>query len=270
MGEAPTPLLVDNPAEHAGVRLLTLNRPEKKNALSPELVNALTAALVDADRDREVRAIVLTGAGDPHSKGSAFCAGGDLGGGPRGDGFFEQHQERGAFAELLLQFRRMSKPVVAAVNGIAMGGGFGLVLACDLAVVADDCVMGTPEIKRGLFPMMIAALMYEQLPRKQANELALLGGTVGGARAVQLGIVNHVVARVDVVKEAFAYADQIAAFSPSVMQLGKRAIAQQHDMPFEQKLMFLRDQLTLNVHLEDAAEGITAFLQKREAKWSGR
>ncbi|HEY4223746.1 MAG TPA: enoyl-CoA hydratase-related protein, partial [Myxococcota bacterium] len=150
------------------------------------------------------------------------------------------------------------------------GGGFGLVLACDLAVVADDADLGTPEVKRGLFPMMIAALIYEQLPKKHANELVLLGGKVQGARAVELGIANKSVPRDRVLAEAMAYATSLASLSPSVMQLGKRAINEQHDMPFQQKLAFLRDQLTINTQLEDAAEGITAFLQKREPNWSGR
>lgn len=261
-------LLIEDKHElQAGVRVLTLNRPERKNALSPELVIALTQALAEAEADRSVRVVIITGAD------KAFCAGGDLSGGgsgPQGDGFFEQHKERGAFADLLLALRKMAKPTVAAVNGLALGGGFGVVLACDLAVAADDAELGTPEVKRGLFPMMIAALIYEQLPRKAANELVLLGGKVSGARAVEMGIVNSVVPRADVVTSALETARQLASLSPSVLALGKRAITQQLDMPFEQKLAFLRDQLTLNLHLDDAAEGVAAFLQKRAPKWSGR
>ena len=154
-------LLVD---DSDGVRTLTLNRPERKNALSPELVQTMEDALKAADADSAVRCIVLTGAGEGDK--AAFCAGGDLAGGMTGDGFFEQHLARGAFAELLLTMHRLRTPTIAAVNGHALGGGFGLVLACDLAVAADDARLGTPEVKRGLFPMMISALIDEVLPRK--------------------------------------------------------------------------------------------------------
>jgi enoyl-CoA hydratase/carnithine racemase len=164
----------------------------------------------------------------------------------------------------------MKTPTVAAVNGLALGGGFGIALSCDLAVAADDARLGTPEVKRGLFPMMIAAVIDEVLPKKAAMELMLLGGEVMGPRAVELGIVNRVVARADVRAESHALARRVASMSPAVLALGKRAVHLQRDMPFEQKLAFLRDQLTLNLQLEDAAEGVSAFIEKRDPQWKGR
>lgn len=250
--------------DDAGVRTLTLNRPERRNALSPDLVKALIVALQDADAAEDVRAVVITGAGE-----KAFCAGGDLGA-PSGEGFLGMHEDRGTFAELLKTFRRMRTPTVAAVNGMALGGGFGLVLACDFAVAAKSAELGTPEVKRGLFPMMIARLIYEQLPRKQANELVLFGEKIGAARAEALGVVNEVVADEEVLPRALEYARRVAALSPAVVGLGRRAIYRQMDMPFDAALSHLHDQLTLNLQTEDAAEGITAFFEKRDPVWKGR
>lgn len=250
--------------DDAGVRTLTLNRPERRNALSPDLVKAVIVALQDADAAEDVRAVVITGAGE-----KAFCAGGDLGA-PSGEGFLGMHEDRGTFAELLKTFRRMRTPTVAAVNGMALGGGFGLVLACDFAVAAKSAELGTPEVKRGLFPMMIARLIYEQLPRKQANELVLFGEKIGAARAEALGVVNEVVADEEVLPRALEYARRVAALSPAVVGLGRRAIYRQMDMPFDAALSHLHDQLTLNLQTEDAAEGITAFFEKRDPVWKGR
>lgn len=251
--------------DNDGVRLLTLNRPERRNALSPELVKTLVAALQQADDDKSVRAVVLTGAGD-----KAFCAGGDLGA-PAGEGFLGMHEDRGSFADLLRTFRRMKTPTVAAVNGMALGGGFGIVLSCDLAVTSVSAQLGTPEVQRGLFPMMIARLIYEQLPRKAANALVLFGDKIDGRRALELGVVNEALDDVSAVLDtAMGYARRVAALSPAVIGLGRRAVFRQMDMPFDAALSHLYDQLTLNLQTEDAAEGITAFFEKRDPEWKGR
>lgn len=264
MSEKGLVLLEDAPDGTTGVRVLTLNRPERRNALSPELVVALTDALRTADRDPSVRAIVLTGAGE------AFCAGGDLGGGSQAEGFLGMHEERGAFADLLRTFRGLGTPTVAAVNGMALGGGFGLMLACDLAVAAEDARLGTPEVRRGLFPMMIGRLVYEVLPRRLANELVLLGESLNGKRAEELGVVNRAVATADVRAEALVLAGRLAQLSPAVLGLGRRALNRQLDMPHDVALSFLHDQLTLNLQAEDAAEGVSAFFEKREPVFKGR
>lgn len=258
-------IVEDHPDGREGVRRLTLNRPERRNALSAELVDALIGALHDADQSKDIRALVLRGAGD-----RAFCAGGDLAGNMAGDGFLDMHYQRGQFAELLRAFRRMKTPSVAEVNGYALGGGFGLLLCCDLAVASDMTEMGTPEIKRGLFPMMIARLVYEHVPAKAANRLVLFGDKINGKEAVELGILNETVSPEELESKALEYAQRLAALSSSVIGLGRRAIYRQRDLSFDDALAFMQDQLTLNLQTEDAAEGVTAFFSKRDPVWKGK
>ena len=208
---------------------------------------------------------MLTGAGE-----KAFCAGGDLGA-PSGDGFLAMHQDRGAFADLLCLFRKLKTPTVAAVNGMSLGGGFGITLACDFAVTYKEAKLGTPEVRRGLFPMMIGRLIYETLPRRAANEIIMLGQTFNGERALVLDVVNRCVdAQNEVLPTALELAVQLAAQSPAALALGKPAMNAQRDMPHDIALSFLRDQLSLNLMTEDAAEGITSFFEKRDPKFTGR
>lgn len=257
-------------ADNDGVRTLTLNRPQRKNALSPDLVLALLDAIGAADADKSVRALVITGAQEAGDPKAAFCAGGDLQGGLMGDGFLEMHEARGRFADLLRAMKDAATPTVAAVNGTALGGGFGLMLACDLVVCAKGAKLGTPEIKRGLFPMMIARTVYAAMPVHLANELVLLGETLDAERAERLGIINRATDAADVVKEAKSLAARLAALSPAVMRLGRRAVNHQRDLSADAALTFLQDQLTLNLQCEDAAEGISAFIERRDPEWKGR
>lgn len=248
-----------------GVAVLFLNRPERRNALSAALVEALIAALESAAADEGVRAIVLTG------RGPVFCAGGDLadGMGQQG-GFLGGHQGRGRFAHLLARIPAVRPPVIAAVQGDAMGGGCGLVAACDLAVADPAARLGTPEIKLGLFPWIILAALQRDLPRKALLELVLTGDRLDAARARELGLVNRVSGPGDCLEEAVAMGRRIAALSPAVVGLGKAAFHRIADQRYEDALAYMHAQLGLNLMAEDAAEGVAAFLQKREPQWKGR
>ncbi len=250
-----------------GVATLTLNRPDRRNALSPALMDAVSARLAAARVNPDVRVLVVTGAGD-----RAFCAGGDLGGAMTGggEGFPAQIAAKGRYADLLRDLRGVGKPVVARLAGDAMGGGVGLLLACDLAVAADDVRVGLPEIRVGLWPMMVTALLVRHVGRKVALEMMMLGEKLPAARARELGLLNRVVPRADLDAEVARVADALAARSPAVLALGRDAFYQTEDLALDAALDALRDRLVLNTLLEDAAEGVMAFIQKRDPEWRGR
>ena len=247
-----------------GTARLTIHREHARNALSPGVVQGLMTALSQADADPKVRVVVLTGAGD-----RVFCAGGDLGG-MAGDGFLAGHEGRRAYGQLLLKFQTIAKPTIARINGHALAGGLGLVLACDLAVASEAAQFGTPEIDRGLFPMMVMAFLQRHVGRKRALELVLTGERMDASKALAWGLVNEVVppAHLDVAVDQLAR--KLAAKSQAIVGLGRRATFTAEDLPLAQALEMLGCQLSINVLTEDAAEGVTAFLDKREPKWNDR
>lgn len=250
-----------------GVGRLILNRPQQRNALSSALVQAIRDRLAAAKDDPAVRAIVLTGAG-----ARAFCAGGDLAGGMAGakGGFPGQLADKGLFADLVLEITRLGKPIVARLNGDAYGGGVGLFLACDLVVAADDVRVGLPEIKVGLWPMMVTALLVRHVGWKVASELMMLGEKLPAAAARDLRLINRVVPREDLDATVDQIAHTLANRSPAVLKLGRDALYQTMDMPFDAALYSLRDRLVLNSLFDDAAEGVMAFMQKRPPEWKAR
>ncbi len=247
------------------MRLLTLDRPDRRNALSPALVAALLDALRSAFDDSAVGAVVLTG------RGAHFCAGGDLGPGGLADGgFLAQHHARGLFVDLLLALHRAPVPVVAAMQGDALGGGAGLVAACQLVVMGADARLSTPELRLGLFPWMIAPMLARKLPRNLLNELIFCGRKLTATDAVAVGFAAASAPTADVVDVALALAQKAASSSPAVRRLGLQALATTEDLPLEPALRHMHGQLALNLMTEDAAEGIAAFLGRRPPEWKGR
>ena len=217
------------------IRILTLNRPEKRNALDTALSRALLESLRTADADETVRCVVLTGAGP------AFCAGADLAElkGLRDPQAAEMRAE--LTMQLHLAFSKMVTPVVTAINGAAMGGGAGLAIAGDLAVMAQDAKLGYPETKHGIVAAIVMANLVRQVGRKAAFELVALGEPIGAKRALALGMVNRVVAKARLMKTALAFATQLAAVNKQAMAQTKRLFHEVADLPLERALERGRD-----------------------------
>jgi enoyl-CoA hydratase/carnithine racemase len=248
---------------HARVGTLTLDNPAKRNALSPQLVNELLWALDDAREDPDVCAVVLTGTGN------VFCPGADLSQmGKRAEG--PQLEVRGDFADLLLRFPHLGKPVVARVQGPALAGGLGLMASCHFAIAAESASFGTPEIHRGIFPMQIMAVLERLMPRRQLMELLLLGEKISATQALQWGLLTRVVPDAALDREVEQLSAALAARSPTAMRMGLAAFEHQSGKPLEDSLPYLREQLLAVLGTQDAAEGLAAFMQKREPRWTSK
>lgn len=253
--------------QRGAARWLILDRPAQRNALTGELMAALSAALSRADADAEVRAICLTGSGE-----KAFCSGMDLAaaGGAAQAGPLAAHEVRRAYAALLAELPRLGKPVVAAVNGAVLGGGIGLLAACDLAVAAADALFGTPEVDVGLFPYMALAPLSRCIGRRAALELMLTARRIDAAEAREIGLINRAVPRAELLARAQELLDLLAQKSPSALRLGRRAFYATQDLPYEAQLEALCAQLSINALSEDTAEGVAAFLEKRKPEFKGK
>jgi enoyl-CoA hydratase/carnithine racemase len=253
------------------VRTITLYNPERRNAIGARMVNELLYAIEDAHRDEAVRVIVLTG------EGKSFCAGGDFSDFLRGgtvasaDETASELPHKGDYADLLLAMVRASKPIVARVNGAAMGGGLGLVAASTFAIADTRASLGTPEIDVGLFPMMIMAVLTRLVPRRALLDMMLLGRKLSADEARQLGILSRVVGdEAELDMEVSRLTSVLASKSPAAIALGLSAFAEQDDLDLAAALPILRGRLSECLATEDAREGLLAFMEKRAPVWRGR
>lgn len=223
--------------DRGAVRVLTMNRPERRNALNTELTRLLLDGLLEAGQEPSVRCVVLTGAGE------GFCAGADLAEFkdlvPEKRALVEQRAE--LTMQLHLAFPRMSKPVVTAINGAAMGGGAGLALAGDLAVMGAAAKLGFPEVRHGIVAAIVMANLVRQAGRKLAFELVSLGESIGSDKALSTGLVNRVVPEERVLTDALAIAERLSAMDPQAMQATKQLFHQAADLPLAQALERGRD-----------------------------
>jgi enoyl-CoA hydratase/carnithine racemase len=245
--------------------VLTIDRPEMRNALSEQAMRELQEGLARAEAEAAARVVVITGAGP-----KVFCAGGDLSTMSGDGGFLGGHEARRGYGLMLRRIQDCPKPTIARLNGHAIAGGVGLLLACDLAVAADNAEIGLPEIDRGLFPMMVMALLQRHLGRKRAFELLLTGTRIKAQDALAMGLVNRVVKAEELDASVGELVANLAGKSQAVLRLGKRAFLTAEDLPLGPALEHLASQLSLNILCEDAAEGVTAFLEKRKPNWKDK
>jgi enoyl-CoA hydratase/carnithine racemase len=240
--------------------VLTIDRPERRNALNAEVIGALQQALDGVKADATIRAVVLTGAGD-----EAFCAGADLG----ADAFaFDYATPTSAYADLLRTARTLEVPLIARVNGACMAGGMGLLAMCDLAIAAPHAIFGLPEVKVGVFPMQVLAVLQAQVAQRCLAQLCLTGDAIDAARAREIGLVNEVADDLDGALERLL--SRLLSNSPTALRRGMYAMKAMRSMSFEEAIAFGEGQIGLLAMTQDAREGLAAFKDKRRPQWTNQ
>jgi enoyl-CoA hydratase/carnithine racemase len=248
-----------------GIALITINRPERRNAMSFEVMRDLRDYLRRIADDEMARVVVLTGAGE-----KAFSAGADLAAMASNASVVEAHRARGLLAEVFRELWRLEKPTIARVRGFALAGGFGLAMACDFVFASSDAQFGTPEINVGLWPYMITVPLLRSMPQRIALELMSTGRRVDASEAARIGFVNRVVPGDELEDVVNEFASSLAAKSPLILGMGKRSFYRTLEMQPDAALDYLQTMLTITTASEDSAEGISAFVEKRSPQWRGR
>jgi enoyl-CoA hydratase/carnithine racemase len=241
---------------------ITLNRPEKRNAINDALLRGVDEGFRSASADPEARVVVLTGAGD-----KAFCAGGDLA--PGGGFELDFSRPRTAYGELLRLSYECPLPIVAAINGNCLAGGMGFLAMADIAVAVETAKFGLPEVKIGLFPMQVMSLLARLVPTRIVREWALTGELFGAEAARAAGLLNYVVSADEFEPKVDALVKALAARSPTAIRRGKYALRALEGMSFHQAIAFTEGQLSLLTLTQDAKEGIASFNEKRDPRFSG-
>jgi len=246
------------------VAFLTINREDRRNAISQEMITSFLDRLTDIDQNEEIGAVCLTGAGE-----KAFCSGADLGGALAGQGEDRLSGPRN-YARLLKEMARCAKPLVARVNGPCLAGGMGLMLSCDIVIARNDAFFCTPEVNVGIFPMMVGALLYRNLPRKKAVDMVLTGRKIPATEAEDMGMITRAVEPDQLENEIQETLKRLTSKSPVGTRIGKEAFRVMSDMPFDEAVDYLCEALGRVISTRDAMEGMRAFMDKRSPKFQGK
>ena len=240
---------------------VTLNEPEKMNRLSYDMMTEIIHALNDANVNREVRVILITGAGD-----NAFCAGASL-------GEFDTHSAAGAkkftdnYAQLARTFTSLRKPSIAMINGYALAGGCGLAMYPTFGIASETATFGLPEINVGIWSMIVMATLSRTVPRKKMLELLCTGDPINAYEAERIGMINKVVPAEELEETTVNLAEKLKSKSASTLGFGLEAFYTASDMEFSKALSYLSDLNGIVITSEDAGEGLSAFLEKRKPQW---
>lgn len=244
-----------------GVGYVTINREPQRNALTPEALALFHEYLNEAEKDEKVRALMVTGAGE-----KAFCTGAQLSGAVTTGGM----DIFASYAGLLDRIVSFPKPTVARVKGFCLAGGMGFMLACDIVIASDDSKFGTPEVNVGLWPMMIGALIFRNVLQKKAMEMILLGERLSAQEALAMGLITRVVPAADLDAEVRKVLTILISKSPIGMRMGKQAFYAAANLPLREALGYLSEKIKEVAGTDDAREGITAFMEKRQPHFTGK
>ena len=264
MSNSDNQVLIDR---REGVCWITINRPDRRNAFHEAVLEKIQAAVLEANNDASARAIVLTGAGD-----KAFCAGADLKSGDESASPVKPDvaAPNNPLAQLFRTFEACNLPIIARVNGHVLAGGMGLLCGCDLAIAVETARFGVPEVKVGLFPMMILGYMLRLVPKRKLMEMCMTGDPFTAEEALEMGLVNYVVPAAELDDKVDWLLGRILAHSPTAIRHGKNAVHAVQDMPLMQAFAFAEANIARMSLTEDAVEGFSAFQEKREPEWRGR
>lgn len=243
------------------VLYLTINRPERRNAINGAVLDGIKSAILQAGNDPAVRAVVITGAGD-----QAFCAGADLNSGTSFQ--FDYAQPQQALADLFRAVRRVNLPLIARVNGACMAGGMGLLAMCDFAVATPEARFGLPEVKVGVFPAQVISVLQPLISKRLLTELCITGEPIDADQALEAGLVNYVDRDLD--GRIAWLLNRMLDKSPAAIRRAMYTLKHVESLPFEASIAFAESQIGLVALTDDAKEGQAAFREKRKPQWTGR